>query len=104
MTLHTLPHTEKTVSHDGEQNKDIKPHQMHTSTTLIPRLISVAEIIKREYVKKLDSTLAEKGCLSGLHQYNELGTLEERDEGAGKVLSEEDRHRLLANALQGRNQ
>ena len=50
---------------------------MAPSTTLIPRLVSVVEIIKREYVKKLDPALAEKGCLAGLHQYNEVGALED---------------------------
>ncbi|KIK94217.1 hypothetical protein PAXRUDRAFT_143359 [Paxillus rubicundulus Ve08.2h10] len=39
-----------------------------TSST-IPRLVSVVEIIKREYLKGLDISA---GNLSGLHQYNQL--------------------------------
>ena len=60
------------------------------------------EIIKREYVKKLDPVLAEKGCLSGLHQYNEVGTLEQLTDE--KETTEVERLRSLSYALQGRNQ
>lgn len=54
-------------------------------------------------MKKLDPALAEQGCLSGLHQYNEVGTLEQLgDEEQGNP--EEERLRSLAHALEGRNQ
>ena len=39
------------------------------------RLISVVEIIKREYLKILETTHSTR--LHGLHQYNEIGTLED---------------------------
>lgn len=80
-----------------------KANRMHQSTTLIPRLVSVVEIIKREYVKKLDPVLAEGGSLSGLHQYNEVGTLEERNED-DEGDSETNRLQAIAHALQSRNQ
>ena len=44
---------------------------MKPSTNAIPKLISVVEIIKREYLKLPNDTLV------GLYQYNELGTLED---------------------------
>ncbi|KAF5318501.1 hypothetical protein D9619_011033 [Psilocybe cf. subviscida] len=51
------------------------PTSFASATSTIPRLISVAEIIKREFV----NTLAEKKSTRemGLFQYNEIGTLEE---------------------------
>ena len=52
-------------------------------------------------MKKLDPVLAEKGCLSGLHQYNEVGTLEQLNDEEGTT--EEERLRTLSYALQGRN-
>jgi len=42
---------------------------------MVPRLISVVEIIKREYLKVLETTHSAR--LLGLHQYNEFGTLED---------------------------
>ncbi|EIW57825.1 uncharacterized protein TRAVEDRAFT_126495 [Trametes versicolor FP-101664 SS1] len=80
-----------------------KPEGLHTSLATIPRLVTVVEIIKREYLKTLDPALAEAGSLSGLHQYNEIGDLEEAGyvERAGD--EEQERIEALALALQGRN-
>lgn len=39
------------------------------------RLVTVVEIIKREYLKVLETTRSTR--LLGLHQYNEIGTLED---------------------------
>ena len=47
----------------------------HPSTSTVSRLISVVEIIKREYLKILETTHSTK--LHGLHQYNEIGILED---------------------------
>ena len=47
----------------------------HPSTSMVSRLISVVEIIKREYLKILETTHSTR--LHGLHQYNEIGTLED---------------------------
>jgi hypothetical protein len=70
------------------------------STTTIPRLISVVEIIKREYLKTLEMTHSR--VLSGLYQYNEIGYLEQ-DESQDSMPSEEDRAQALAMALEGKN-
>lgn len=52
---------------------------------MVPRLISVVEIIKREYLKKLEATHSRR--FLGLHQYNEIGTLED----LGLVVASTDR-------------
>lgn len=76
---------------------------MHPSMALVPRLVSVVEIIKREYVKMLDPVLAEKGQLSGLHQYNELGELNMSEPNQDED-PEEKRKKELEKMLQGKNQ
>ncbi|EMD33316.1 hypothetical protein CERSUDRAFT_67981 [Gelatoporia subvermispora B] len=93
LTLHTLP-AKKAQTDTGTENTrtDAEPpvpetqelpepntekSRMAPSMSTIPRLVSVVEIIKREYLKSLDPELAESGSLSGLHQYNEVGELED---------------------------
>ena len=121
MILHTLPTrkgkepaTEEQVEEPGAvtdlgpavvpAGKDGKQGRLHTSMSTIPRLVSVVEIIKREYVKKLDPALAEKGCLAGLHQYNEVGALEDLSDEQDKEQTEEDRRAAIIHALQSKNQ
>ena len=76
---------------------------------LTPRLVSVVEIIKREYVKMLDPALAENGALKGLHQYNELGELDVHEDSPhtdGETdldRVERERKERLAEMLQGTN-
>ena len=66
----------------------------------IPRLISVVEIIKREYFKTLPSGPES----TGLHQYNHLGFLEERELNSSyEEADEESRQRGITAALEGRN-
>ncbi|EJD06676.1 uncharacterized protein FOMMEDRAFT_76695 [Fomitiporia mediterranea MF3/22] len=66
----------------------------------IPRLISVVEIIKREYFK----TLPPGPESTGLHQYNHLGFLEERELNSGyEDADEESRQRGITAALKGHN-
>ncbi|KAJ7820971.1 hypothetical protein B0H14DRAFT_2832332 [Mycena olivaceomarginata] len=92
IVLHTLPATanppdptptpapgDGTGRANSNPNPNPKPNAnppslAHTAST-VPRLISVVEIIKREYLKKLE--LEHSSTLLGLHQYNEIGTLEE---------------------------
>ncbi|KAI0667804.1 hypothetical protein C8Q78DRAFT_1049729 [Trametes maxima] len=116
LVLHTLPANKgkapavtEEVAPDApapepaEAQKRAKGGGLHPSMATIPRLVSVVEIIKREYLKTLDPALAEAGSLSGLHQYNEIGDLE----SAGYIdrTGDEEQERLaaLALALQGRN-
>lgn len=75
----------------------------------IPRLISVGEIIKREYVKALHEKRSSRMC--GLYQYNEIGTFEQFgvsvDSSGGdssKLSPEELRSLQIKEALSGKNQ
>lgn len=65
---------------------------------MVPRLISVVEIIKREYIKTLE--LKHSPRLHGLHQYNYFGCLEEPELHAR---TEEARTAALALALEGKH-
>ena len=117
LTLHTLPAEPagslQSPSDVGRGEVSIntpalqpstKKEGIPNSTHLIPRLISVAEIIKREYLKKLDTSVADdNGCLSGLHQYNELGTLLPSGSGDDVVDCEERRAQEISRALSGKN-
>jgi hypothetical protein len=94
--------------HDGSSDRTWvqeypdKPLTLHTSPadvaqSTITRLISVVEILKREYLKTLD---ASAGQLTGLHQYNEL-----QWEQRGEIAAEgEDRASSIARALEGEKQ
>lgn len=57
------------------------------------------EIIKREYIKELDKKRSPR--LVGLHQYNEIGSLEESFM-SGET-TEEQRAQRIAMALEGKN-
>ncbi|THH16655.1 hypothetical protein EW146_g4014 [Bondarzewia mesenterica] len=120
LILHTLPSklretqdaerhaTEATTEADADSNdrqgplptKENNQKNASVPTTTIPRLISVVEIIKREYVKMMDTKRQTE--LTGLHQYNEIGYLEE-GEKSDKEESVEDRARMLIQALKGGN-
>jgi hypothetical protein len=50
-----------------------KRRRLDHSTNVVPRLISVAEIVKREYAK---SPVMKDDAPLSLHQYNEIGCLE----------------------------
>jgi hypothetical protein len=84
-----------------QENPD-KPLTLHTSPadvaqSTIPRLISVVEILKREYLKTLD---VWAGLQTGLHQYNEL-----QWEQRGEIAAEgEDRATTIERALEGKKQ
>ncbi|OBZ72255.1 hypothetical protein A0H81_07461 [Grifola frondosa] len=97
-----VPAENTTVQVQSDVKAVGQPQRMNTSMSTIPRLISVVEIIKREYLNALDPVLAEAGCLSGLHQYNEIGELQEHSSIEGSANEGEDRLNMLAHALQGR--
>lgn len=70
------------------------------STQIIPRLISVVEIIKREYFKSKEPGLQN----TGLYQYNYLGFLEESKDMSNSKISDEDvRQKDIAAVLEGQN-
>ncbi|KAI5118999.1 hypothetical protein M0805_004409 [Coniferiporia weirii] len=72
------------------------------STSNIPRLISVVEIIKREYLK----TKTPDHSSTGLFQYNRLGILEELESSTGaKSISSEEEHRQneISAVIEGNN-
>jgi len=108
-SLHTLPTTKHNTSKPVElinaaggpndSRRDREESGISKSTATIPRLISVVEIIKREYLKTVEVTNSR--VISGLYQYNEIGYLEE-DQLEDSV-SEEDRTLALAIALNGKN-
>jgi len=62
LTFHTLP-------------PPGTPPSAKTSTTTIPRLISVVEIVKREHLERLKAR--RSSSLTGVHQYNEVGALQD---------------------------
>lgn len=118
LVIHTLPPPRKdepkpTTNAAGAQPEgatDPFPTQgreqsrLSTATTTIPRLISVVEIIKREYIKNLELKHSTK--ILGLHQYNEIGALEDIGLGDPETTpegNEESRSASIAMALDGKN-
>ncbi|KAJ7735799.1 hypothetical protein B0H16DRAFT_128410 [Mycena metata] len=106
IVFHTLPATPKpTVENtEGVSSTANPPSLSHTAST-VPRLISVVEIIKREYMKKLE--LEHSSTLTGLYQYNEIGTLEDLglnipDPGLPQN-ADSARSEAIVAALQGKN-
>ncbi|KAM5544610.1 hypothetical protein V8D89_001508 [Ganoderma adspersum] len=102
-TQHGGPAHPAESEHSHSAENGAKANRLHPSMATIPRLVSVVEIIKREYLKTLDPALAQAGSLSGLHQYNEMGDLEEQGLVEGTGNEEQVRLESLAHALQGRN-
>jgi len=125
LVLHTLPTVARTKSKENERievdtgngselqaspeprqrtdvvDQDQEKRRLSVSTTTIPRLISVVEIIKREYLVAMNAKRSLD--LVGLYQYNEMGSLEdqvgnERREGEE---SAEDRATMITEALNG---
>lgn len=76
---------------------------MPHSAANVPRLISVVEIIKREYLRQLDAVHQEHGKLTGLYQYNEVGSLPDPEPEEGTADQEAARVQVLTSALQGKN-
>jgi len=79
LVLHTLPTTIKLDPATGDllplQHADDNHTDSSNLVTTTPRLISVVEIIKREYLKSLAQKRSPRRI--GLHQYNEIGILED---------------------------
>ncbi|KIY52245.1 hypothetical protein FISHEDRAFT_69936 [Fistulina hepatica ATCC 64428] len=71
---------------------------------LIPRLVSVVEIIKREYLKLLEEKKSPR--MHGLHQYNEICTLEKDNGSLSSTndvaqVDDDGRPEMIISALEG---
>jgi hypothetical protein len=124
LVLHTLPEAAKAKSKkndrtdvaagdDGHEPRDApQPPQsidavdqetrgLSASSTTIPRLISVVEIIKREYLAAMNARRSPD--LVGLYQYNEMGSLEDRveDEREEEEETAGNRIKMITEALNG---
>ncbi len=85
----------------GAIKKDTR-NGFSASTTAIPRLITVVEIIKREYLTVMNAKRSPQ--LVGLFQYNEIGSLEDQAENEKEEEGEEnasDRMKIITEALAG---
>ncbi|KAG6892861.1 hypothetical protein C0992_012180, partial [Termitomyces sp. T32_za158] len=96
IVFHTLPATPKSPT-DEAQKSSSTPPKRSKATTAVPRLLSVVEIVKREFIKSLAAKRSPR--LAGLHQYNEIGCLENTEPAV-----EEDRTAEIRRALSGSNQ
>ncbi|KAJ3749992.1 hypothetical protein DFH05DRAFT_20718 [Lentinula detonsa] len=105
IVLHTLPSSQNEQETPDAQKDQSNKNLPNPSISLIttPRLISVVEIIKREYLKDLEKRRSTR--LVGLHQYNEIGSLEDLAPKDGSVERETDvqRAQRIATALEGKN-
>ena len=125
MVLHTLPAVTKGKSKENErrevtvtdgnepqnapqsaratvESKKETGSGLSASTTAIPRLITVVEIIKREYLTAMNAKRSPQ--LVGLFQYNEMGSLEDKVEDEKEEEGEEsaaERMKMIAEALAG---
>jgi len=111
LILHTLPFEIKPASQLSleKEKLSIKRETASNAYSTVPRLISVAEIIKREYVNVLQEKRSSRMC--GLYQYNEIGTLERLGvsvtpsaAASDKVTPEDLRSLQIIQALKGKNQ
>ena len=111
MILHTLPSEVEPASQPSHETGklSIKQQTASNASLTVPRLISVAEIIKREYVNNLQEKRSSR--MRGLYQYNEIGTLEQlgvsvtpSTASSDKVSPEDLRSLQIIDALKGRNQ
>nr|GAT49665.1 predicted protein [Mycena chlorophos] len=123
-TLPPAPSKERPVPMDpaaGPSKPKSKPKQeggIAPSAQLAPRLLSVVEIVKREYLKAMDAgpvivkreylKAMDSGPVVGLFQYNEIGILEDLPEYAAPpevpdADPEEARRKAIAEQLSGKN-
>ncbi|KAJ1307454.1 hypothetical protein OPQ81_001554 [Rhizoctonia solani] len=98
LVLHTLPYKSGTGAEENKRlEPDAKRRKIEPSTTNVARLISVVEIIKREFKE------------GPLHQYNEIGCLDppsSREGGPGVGVPSEpgaERWAALQRIVEGKN-
>jgi hypothetical protein len=121
LVLHTLPAVAKGKSKENERTEvtasdgnepldtpqslkgtdaiDKEKSGLSASTTAIPRLITVVEIIKREYLAAMNAK--QSPHLVGLFQYNEMGSLEDQVDNKREDEGEGDRVKMITEALAG---
>ncbi|KAG6917759.1 hypothetical protein DXG01_001164 [Tephrocybe rancida] len=108
LVFHTLPADSKPSNANedasGSTASDNPQPTSNTSklskaTTPVPRLLTVIEIVKREFIKSLEAKHSPR--LTGLHQYNEIGYIEALLPPV--KASTEDRAEEIRRALSGSN-
>jgi len=111
LILHTLPSSvdPATLLNDKGERSPLTRQLASNALSTIPRLISVVEIIKREFVKRLEEQRSSRTC--GLYQYNEIGTLEQfglsidpSTQDGSEMSAEGLRSSRNIDALRGKNQ
>ncbi|KAJ4476637.1 hypothetical protein J3R30DRAFT_3214602, partial [Lentinula aciculospora] len=99
--IHTRPKSQdELVASDAQQESKTAPN-VSLSLTTTPRLISVVEIIKREYLKDLEKRRSTR--LIGLHQYNEIGSLQDHSGSSFGKETDESRAQRIVTVLRGKN-
>ncbi|KAF9004561.1 hypothetical protein BDQ17DRAFT_1304619, partial [Cyathus striatus] len=102
LVLHTLPFSNTAENpKEKEKKKDEDKGSVSTTLSVVPRLISVVEIIKREYLRRLGEKKSSR--LEGLYQYNEIGILEDLEQQPKVAQTEEERAKEILSALEGKN-
>lgn len=103
--MHTLPYGIDLINGStdpAEIKVESSSSKSDRGADLASRLISVVEIIKREYVKTLASSKSSR--LIGLHQYNEISCLEDLEPPKQpSQVTEEERTANILQALEGKN-
>ncbi|KAL5526020.1 hypothetical protein ACEPAG_7358 [Sanghuangporus baumii] len=92
---HSAADPDKNVAKGNGESRD---RAISSSVLNIPRLISVVEIIKREYFKEL----APGSQSTGLYQYNHLGLIEGCALDPGSQDDERQRQKHIMTALEGK--
>lgn len=93
---------------DNDSEYPVRKRKLHASTSTIPKLITVVEITKREYIKWVRERKKSGGSeavqpnvlCSGLHQYNQLETLQDLELLPSDKQEQESN---LTRVLSGRN-
>ncbi|KIO21149.1 hypothetical protein M407DRAFT_10533 [Tulasnella calospora MUT 4182] len=113
LVLHTMPNSRGNIITESDQGEPRTRIAREKCTTSVAKLISVVEIIKREFPKALrshssDATAGDGGGTSlssesfNLHQYNEIGCKEDLFPLAEEE-SNEDRAERIRMLLEGKN-
>ena len=61
LAFHTIPPTPSTSKSSPKDANNAQKQKLASSTALVPRLVSVVEIVKREYMKELKEKKGSRG-------------------------------------------